>query len=221
MSCVRTLVACAAGLLVCLAACGCTGSGWIKAVPVRFNKLSPTESLDARYDADACCHWIDARGNLCVAMSAGGSPPPDGDARRSTSVSMVLGPPPASTGQTYRVMRDTMRMTARDGSSHVRCASLSGIVTAWYDGSGCLHGRFRLFAKQQQFHIMMGWYGDLRQLMYGEFVAVPDAVRGARVLGRTELNGMERTAGNDRTPVTVGGPGQGETEAGDRGRGRS
>lgn len=213
-------VPCVLGLCACFATYGCAGTGWIKAVPVKFTRLSPTESLDARYDADSCFHWIDAAGNLCVAVNVGGAPPPEGSARKSVSVSMILGPPPASSGRTYRVSRETMRMTERDGSSHGRCASLSGIVTAWYGTGGRLHVRFRLFAKLQQFHILMGWHGDSRLLMYGELVAVPDPARGERLLRRTELNGMQRTTGvvspsNGKERPEGGEPGS--SDAGDAG----
>ena len=76
----------------------------------------------------------------------------------------------------------------------------SCIVAVWFDqDEKLLQGRFRIWAKRQDFKVWRGWSGDLRVLLVGEFEARPDALRGAQVWKRTEVGGLKR-------PVHIGRP---------------
>ncbi len=188
---VRSLSFCA---VVCLyiAGSGCTGSARVSVVPFSFKKLVDADPLITRFDPTECYYWTDERGRLCIATSFERVPLVNPFAKRSMVFSMVLDAPPEGPGRNYRATRRTVRMIARNGPNHGRWASLAGIVTVWRTGPSTLHGRFRVFAKHQIFHIAMGWYGRSRALVFGEFRATRNETAGRRILEQSEANGMER-----------------------------
>ena len=172
---------------------GCAGSARIGVVPLDLKKLRDSDPLIRNLDAPRCYHWQDERGRLCIATQDD-KPSLFGDYGRHTIVmSLVLDEPPAGQARDYHADQDTLRMIARAGAEHVRWASLAGIVAVQCTPDGQVRARFRLAAKQQKFHIALGWSSNSRVLLFGELDAVPNPERGRKILTRTEANGMDRT----------------------------
>jgi len=190
-------------------------------VPLGISRLEPADVLSESATLALCYYWIDDDGRLCLAMRGwglGGSR----FGRSSKEASLVLGPPAAGVGRNYRVDRETFRMIEHDPPKHERWASLSGIVALWRIDDTHVAGRFRIYAKYQRFHIAMGWYGNHRSVIVGEFQAVLDAARGGEILRDTEADGMERGEATHRPKATnaASSAGKGSTDAGADGTNR-
>lgn len=195
--------AAAAGLLL---AAGCSGSARIHVIPAEHKKISVQGPLVARYDVPNCYYWINHRQELCLGFSDENQAAEGTAGRRSFDLSLVLGPMPAGRARNYAVDRRTMRAIVHEGAEHRRYGSLFGIVGVWFDeGQEVVHGRFRVWAKQQDYKVWRGWGGDLRVLLVGEFEARPDTGRGERSLQRTEVGGLKRPPAQAR-PIRVYGP---------------
>jgi hypothetical protein len=200
--------AAAAGLLL---AAGCSGSARIHLIPAERKKISAQRPLIARYDVSHCHYWVNQRQELCLSFSDENQAAEGTAGRRSFDLSLILGPMPAGRARNYAVDRRTMRAIIHEGAEHRRYGSLFGIVGVWFDEGGeVLHGRFRVWAKQQDYKVWRGWSGDLRVLLVGEFEARPDTGRGERSLERTELGGLKRPLPPGRPVRVYGPPGQAE-----------
>ncbi len=185
-----------------MATAGCSGSAHIHLIPAEHKKISTERPLITPYDVGRCHYWVNQGQELCVAFSEENLAAEGTPGRRSFDMSLVLGPVPAGWGRNYAVDRRTMRAIIHEGAEHHRYASLYGIVAVWFDqDEKLLQGRFRIWAKRQDFQVWRGWSGDLRVLLVGEFEARPDALRGVQVWKRTEVGGLKR-------PVHIGRPGR-------------
>ncbi|MCP4251709.1 MAG: hypothetical protein GY778_32135, partial [bacterium] len=122
-------------------------------------------------------------------------------------LSLLLVPPPANLGRNYTADRRTLRALISGASRRWRFGSLYGIVGVWFEepGDAILHGRFRIWAKRQDYTIWRGWGDDVRVLFVGRVTARPDAERGRRVWQRTNSGGMKRPP-TDNRPRPVTGP---------------
>ncbi len=174
-------------VLACLgAASGCTGSASVCMVSLNANKLKRTDPLIVKITPERCYYWVDDSDNLCIAMKAG---------RRSIFgdmfssefyFSVVLDGLPAASTRTYNVDRRSGRLRCRRGLSHIRSASLRGLVNVWDYGERKLSGRFRFTVKQQAYFVLSGWGGHEPVLLVGEFEAYPGRERGEQILARSE-----------------------------------
>jgi len=186
-----------------LAAAGCTAGTRIHVLPVEAYKLSAEGPLLIRYDVGEGWYWYGDDDRLRVVFSHGTLAKPGSWAYRSFEMSLLLGPRPANLGRYYAVDRGTLRAMIRDGSQSRRHASLYGIVgVSLTPGSDVLHGRFRIWAKEQDFRIWRGWGADTRVLFVGEFTARLDARRGAALWSRTDSGGLQRPPPNQLPPPT-------------------
>ena len=180
-------------LIACAEIVGCAGSARIGVVPLNLKKLRDSDPLIRRLDAQRCYHWQDANGRLCIAMEFENLSLIGDYGRRALAMSLVFKEAPAGDARNYRANLQTLRMTARAGAEHLRWASLSGIFAVRRTPDGHIRGRFRIAAKQQKFHIALGWSSDSRVLLFGELDAVPGERQGRKILERTEADGMGRT----------------------------
>lgn len=172
---------------------GCAGSARIGVVPLNLRKLRDRDPLIRNLDAQRCYYWQDQNGRLCIAMEFENLSLIGDYGRRSLAMSLVLNDMPAGEARNYRVNLRTLRMIARAGAEHVRWASLSGIFAVRRTSDDHIRGRFRIAAKQQKFHIALGWSSDSRVLLFGELDAIPGERQGREILKRTEADGMDRT----------------------------
>ena len=178
---------------LCVAAiAGCSGSAWLSVVPLSLKTVGNDHPLEIRYTPDRCYYWIDEQDRLCIAMAFDNITLFGDYGKQSVAVSMVLDGMPAGAGRSYRATRTTLRMIAHRVPNHWRWASLAGTVSVWRNGADEFRGRFRIFAKQQSFHVALGWHGNQRAIMIGEFEAVRQPEAGRRILETTEADGMER-----------------------------
>ena len=180
-------------LIVCAETAGCAGSAHIGVVPLNLKKLRDRDPLIRHLDARRCYYWHDEKGRLCIALEFENLSLIGDYGRRSLAMSLVLNEMPVGNARNYRANLRTLRMIARAGAQHVRWASLSGIVAIRRTPAGHIRGRFRIAAKQQKFHIALGWSSDSRVLLFGEFDAIPGEPEGRKILTRTEADGMDRT----------------------------
>ncbi|MEK6677352.1 MAG: hypothetical protein AABZ47_17080 [Planctomycetota bacterium] len=171
---------------------GCQGSGTVHMVALGTKKIGPTEPLMITVHPQECHAWVNEKDELCVSMRHG---------RRSilgrlfgqeTTLSLVLGPPPAGDSRDYTAGRSTLRARRRQGLSHVRAMSLTGAAAVWDFDKSTIRGRFRILAKQQSFSVLTGWSGDSRIQYVGEFKADRNAASGKRLLDFTEDEVMSR-----------------------------
>lgn len=172
---------------------GCTGSSKIGVVPLGLKKLRDTDPLILHLDTPRCVYWQDENGRLCIATEFENLSLIGDYGRRSQAMSLVLKELPAGEARDYRANMSTLRMIARQGAEHFRWASLSGIVAVRRTPAGHIRGRFRIAAKQQKFHIALGWSSNSRVLLFGEFDALPGEQAGRKILTRTEADGMDRS----------------------------
>lgn len=172
---------------------GCAGRASLHAVPLNTRKLSTNEPLVLRVEPKECYYWINDAEKLCVAMryrhrSLFGRP-----FSRDMVLSLVLEEPPAGPARSYSASRQTLRAVDHAGFTHLRTASLAGVVTVWKERRA-LRGRFRLAVKQQSWSVLTGWSGDNRMLLASEFYAVANRARGEALLAQTEEGAMQRDA---------------------------
>ncbi|MCP4592460.1 MAG: hypothetical protein GY842_17135 [bacterium] len=127
--------------------------------------------------------------------------------RKILVASIVLEGLPADRSRDYRLNRNSLRGRFRQGPKHTRFASLSGIVAIWQEDAQ-LRGRIRALVKQQRFSVLLGWTGNRKTLLVGDFVARHDPQRTADLVSRSESGGMQRNsapAGHGQ-PRAVTGP---------------
>ena len=186
-------------------ASGCTGRASLHLLPLGHKRISTTKPLVVRITPDQCYFWVNEDRKLCVAMrewrgSFWGKP-----LEKEFNLSLVLDGLPSGSARDYRVTRRTARTRNRAGYSHLRAASLNGIVAVWGYGKGNLHGRFRMTAKQQSYSVLVGWGGDHHVLIVGEFTATRNQRAGKAILSRTEEGTMSRPPPRPK-PTPVSGP---------------
>lgn len=171
---------------------GCQGVGTLHMVPLDTRKIGLTDPLIITVHPRQCHAWLNDNNELCVSMR---------HKRRSilgrvfggeTTLSLVLGPPPAGDARDYPVSPHTLRARRRHGFSHVRATSINGAATVWNWEKPTVKGRFRISAKQQSYSALTGWGGNARVLYVGEFTADRNALKGQRLLNDTEEEGMNR-----------------------------
>ncbi len=179
-------------VVLLLMAGGCTGHAVIHTVPVGPKAINTTGALIVEVAPDECYYWLNDDGELCLAMRSTKRSILGRRFEREFLLSLVLDAPPAGSARHYRVFRRTLRGRHRAGSSHTRCASLSGMAVVWDYGNGRLHGRLRVTAKQQSYMVLTGWGRDRRVLLVGEFAAVNDRAAGETIFAWTEEEGMSR-----------------------------
>ena len=192
-------------LLFALLGSGCTGGATLHIIPLNQKKISMTAPLIVRIDPDQCYYWVNDNGHLCIAMrnyrwSLLGS-----KFAKESVLSFVVEEPPAGSTRNFRVTRRTVRHRFDAGLTHLRSASLGGIVAVWDYGQRVLRGRFRLTVRQQSYSALAGWGSNRTVLLVGEFSAVHNPKAGRRILDRTERDGMERQVAS-QAPVRVIGP---------------
>ena len=188
-----------AGVLVLLALSGCRGYGVVHLVPTGTAKISMTKPLLVEIHPTECYFWVTDKDRLCIAKRQIKHSLFGARGRKEFILSMVLEGVPASVGRNYKANRRTMRAHRQKGLSHLRIASLTGIVGVWDFDRRKLRGRFRFSAKQQTFSILTGWGSDRGVLVIGDFTAIPNRKAGEALLARTEERGMKR--GMERGPV--------------------
>ncbi|MEK6799776.1 MAG: hypothetical protein AABZ12_12495 [Planctomycetota bacterium] len=172
---------------------GCTGHATIHMVPLGNQKISAADPLIVRQDPHECYYWLNDVSQVCVAMRFRHVSWLGKAFSSELVLSLVLDKPPAGAARDYRVDRFTERHRLDAGFTHLRGASLSGIIGTWDYGKRQLKGRFRFTAKQQSFFVLTGWGSDHSVLFVGEFTAVHDRAAGEKILQRTEADGMGRS----------------------------
>jgi len=170
---------------------GCAGRANIQATSLNVRQLSDRGPLIQKIPAGQCYYFKDQGGRFCVAAKGGAGWP---GGASSMVMSLSLGKEPAGKGRHYLVNNSTFRMITHRGGDHQRWASTMGIVGIWRRPDGAISGRFRIFAKRQSFHVCTGWQGNHRDLLTGDFIAVPDTGPGFEILRQSEAQGMARVA---------------------------
>jgi len=174
-------------VVACLgAASGCAGSTSVCMISLNAKKLKQTEPLIVKISPEQCYYWVDDDDHLCIAMKA---------SRRSLFgdmfssefyLSIVLDGLPAGSTRTYNLNRSSVRLKCRRGLSHIRSASLRGLVNVLNYGDRKLSGRFRFTVKQQAYFVLLGWGGHEPVLLVGEFEARPGREKGEQILALSE-----------------------------------
>lgn len=181
---------------------GCAGRASLHTVPLNTRKLSTSEPLVHRVDPRECYYWINDAEKLCVAMRFRNRSLFGKALSRDMVLSLVLEEPPAGPARSYSATRRTLRAVDHAGFTHLRTASLAGMVTVWKERRA-LCGRFRLAVKQQSWSVLSGWSGDNRLMLVGEFHAVANCARGEALLVQTEEGAMQRDAVPDGVTVEI------------------
>ena len=194
---------------------GCSGRGALSIVPMDQRRISRDKPLVVELRAAECCYWIDGK-RIIIALADENISLTGEYGKKRLVASIVLDGLPAHRSRDYRLDRNSIRGRFRDGPRHVRFASLSGILALWREEDGRIEGRLRALAKRQHFHVMLGWTGNQRALLVGDFVAVPNRERAEELLLRSEADGLERSAGTGTygRPRAVTGPPVGPSKAG-------
>ena len=201
----QCLILCCALALVTQA--GCKAAGSVSYIDLKFKRLGTGGPLVPTTEIDHAVWSQDANRNewLQVALSRhrDGFTALD---RERFDLSLLLPGMPAGKGREYRVTKETLRAYSRKGVSHVRFASLGGIVGVWWEKNQTLAGRFRLRAKKQIFHILTGWVDAGPVIMAGEFNARRNDEMVERIIATSEEDGMERSIGVDSPAIQYGQP---------------
>ncbi|MCH7812396.1 MAG: hypothetical protein IID40_00090 [Planctomycetes bacterium] len=184
---------------------GCSAPTRIFVLPVEQRQISMHEDLVVRYDLPPGDYWVNDDDELCLVFTLRNGAGGDGPGHRAFDLSLLLGPPPANLGRNYTVDRRTLRALITDASRQRRFGSLYGIVGVWFEepGAPTLHGRFRIWAKRQDYSIWRRWGAGGRVLFVCRFPARPDAQRRRRAWQRTDSGSMKRPpVQNQPRPVT-------------------
>ncbi|MFH1417199.1 MAG: hypothetical protein ABII12_02815 [Planctomycetota bacterium] len=191
--------------LVLLLVAGCTGSADIRFVSLDAKEIDPPPTTVFPFAAQECYWWIDAAGELNIAMRC---------RQRSLllgkyghvdfDMSLVLGDPPAGSGRNYKIGRRETRTFFLSAFHAQRLTSYSGIVGVTVKDDGTLRGSFRIWMKPQAELQMLSFFpqrpGPL--LCFGTFEAVEDAPSGLKIRGHCESKGGKRSPRTDSPPTT-------------------
>jgi len=193
------------GLLA--AAPGCAPAARLWVIPAEHDRMDPARPMAAEYDLAGCWFHVGEGDEIRVVL-ANESLAPEGSAgRRSVDLSLVLPGLPASYGRYYAANQRTLRGLIHEGDVLRRYGSLQGVISvAWGDGRDTLRGRFRVWAKEQDFKIWRGWSGKGRTLLLGEFTARRHPRRATELFERTNSGGLQRRPPGEGLPRPVTGP---------------
>lgn len=186
---------------------GCTGTATIHVIPADYDRISTARDLVAVHRPTQACFWVDAHGDLCLAMASHPALDPDTRPAQSFDLSIVLEGQPAGLARNYLADRRTMRAIIQRRIGRYRYGSLEGIVAVWFeeDNPDLLFGRFRILTNEQDHTWWRGWAGNRRVLFVGEFQAVRDTINGQALLNRTETGALKRPPPIGK-PIPVTGP---------------
>ena len=185
---------------------GCSGVARVYVIPAAHDRIEAAGPLLTSYDLSDGWFWVNETDELCVVLSRQNLADPGSPRWEAFDLSLVLGRLPAGLGRNYQVDQHTLRAAIHEGNTHRRFGSLYGTVGVWYgEDEDILHGRFRIFTKEQTYKFWRGWGGNGRALLVGEFTARRNPDRGRELLPRTDSGGLKRQP-QAGTPVPVQGP---------------
>jgi hypothetical protein len=188
---------------------GCRGHASVYLVPLTSKKISPSAPVLLEITADECYYWVGEDGRRRVAIKDVSGRWGGRYIERNIHLSLLLEAPLAGAERMYQGRKNTARLRARLGPAvHIRSASLRGIVAVSRKGEHApIEGRFRLFTRQQSYHVLMGWSGDQNVLVTGSFHAVENRAKGEAILQYTEEGTLARSPGGDVTePIRLSPP---------------
>ena len=199
------------GVAVCAALGGCASAGAVNISELNFKRIPAQGPLTAHVVVEQCAWRIDEE-RICVGLRYRRPGLFGESGREQFDFSLVLPGIPAARARDYRLDAQSVRCYLRRGASHARFASIYGIVGIWRESGEVLHGKFRLIAGQQVFHVLTGWSSVGQVYMEGEFRARRDPRLTEDILLGSEEDGMDRSgrvnmpAGSQARPVRVTGP---------------
>ncbi|HRX84609.1 MAG TPA: hypothetical protein P5572_06265 [Phycisphaerae bacterium] len=179
------------------AGAGCTRNT-LQLVDMDLRSVPDAGPLVERITLDDC-YWWQTQEGLAVA-AARGPVRATGSPRKRVDLSFVFTGLPAGQSRNYLLNTESLRAYVRQGSTHRRYRSASGIAAVWLEPGGELRVKFRVLARRETFHILTGWSPAGETMLLGELQARHDGVTAQAILQRSEADGMNRT---DRanTPV--------------------
>ncbi len=178
--------------VVLLFAAGCSMSGTISFDELNFKRIPTQGPLISQVPVSECFWWVDEdKIRLSLGYEEGVGLGEMNHKRLDCS--FVLPEAPADRARDYQVDSQMMRCYWRRGPVHDRFSSIRGIIAIWLAPGNKLHGRFRLIAGQENFHILTGWSDVGQVVLSGEFDATHDPKRGEKIFIRSEEDGMERS----------------------------
>jgi hypothetical protein len=189
---VKRLLA-AAGPILCT---GCGERGTLHLVPLNQTRIEKDEPLITRVGPADGWYAIEGK-RITMALERKNFSLIGEYGKQSQALSIVVEGLPAHKSRDYLVNKNGVRGRLRRGAQHVRFASISGILALWMEPDGRIRGRLRCLVKVQQFNVMMGWTGDQRALLVGEFSGTRDRERVEAVRRRSEEGGLERAENED------------------------
>lgn len=172
---------------------GCAERGTLHLVPLNQTRIEKDEPLITRMGPAGCSYALEGQ-RITIALQRENLSLIGDYGKHSEFLSIVVQGLPAHKSRDYLLNKGSIRGRLRSGARHVRFASISGILALWIESDGRIRGRVRCLVKSQQFQVMLGWTGDQRALLVGEFSGRSDPERAERTRQRSEEGGLERQA---------------------------
>lgn len=182
--------------LAALVFAGCGGSAKVSFISLHTQAIDPPRVEPFDLDVQECFWWLDADGDLCLAMrSHQGNIFLGQVADMDVELSFVLGKPPAGSGRDYTLGPRGVRTIVRSALQNQRYNTLSGIICVLTKPPDELHGSFRIWmTPMNELGLLSFLPGKPGPVMcYGRFRAIKSAARGQEILARTE-SGAPRPA---------------------------
>ncbi|MBN1490606.1 MAG: hypothetical protein JXA69_11870 [Phycisphaerae bacterium] len=166
---------------------GCSGRAEITAIPFTRKDLAGNEPLVSKLPpADQCAWFLDAEGNVRVAMHYENIPLFGKFSKAEWNMALQAEGLPASRERSFTLYRDHFRGLYSISLDHRRFQSRWGVLVLTRLSGDRLRGRFQIAAAQQQFTLFEGWappgYQAPLWILWGEFEAVHDPKRAEAIL---------------------------------------
>lgn len=176
-------------------AAGCGGSAKLNLVSLNLTNIDPPAPKTYTYEPSECYYWLDASGQLNIAMKFETIGMLIPLTKVTLAASFVLPGPPAGSGRDYTVTSSReARMRFDSVAEQHAFTSAAGVVSVVRRQPGRFQGSFRLlmqhFPGVSLFSLLPQRPGTF--LLYGTFNAIEDAAHGQKVLAASEAGGFER-----------------------------
>lgn len=174
---------------------GCSGRGDIEFVSLNMTEIDPPQAQAWSFKAPECYWWIDAEGELNIAMRHRQRNPLLGKiAQVDLVMSFVFDSPPAGRARNYKISNQDVRTLYASPLAMQRFSAAGGIVGVTIGQDGILRGSYRLWMMPLMdaslFSFMPQRPGSV--LCFGSFEAVRDEMRGLPLRVFSESNGYAR-----------------------------
>lgn len=194
------------GLTALCLATGCSGSGWLSAVPFTRNDIAEHEALVATLPRANTCVWFtDDAGRVNIVMRHTEPPLLGKQYQTEWIMGLRAGEPPAGSTLRYRVERGACRGLCTSGMTHQRFESRWGVMILSRRSGDRFRGRFHIAAAQQQFSLFTGWAptGAMAPLLIlvGEFEAVHNQKVGRGLMLSLEKEDWSGLAPSPPIPI--------------------